>query len=275
MKTYLYRFFAYIFLSMFLALLLGPFGGNPFIKPYQAGNSNGTHLHQEEMAQKYLIEQAMAQDRGRRTEINDILEKPQIKFTRYILAALFLLSGFVSIRKAYKGQPGIIINPRWAAVIVDMIFILFLGTAAYCVIAYGLGKFTGESPYLYDPIAMGMITLAYVPIAALVSFFASNFSAQSIEIGDDGITTHYPEAVEYVPWGDIYGFELKETYTVVGGSELLAPRKMQTKLILHTSNGDLELFEPGLKKTKSLIISRLKKYAPERLQEGISQLIKW
>ena len=275
MKTYLYRFCAYIFLSMFLALAFGPFGGNPFDEPYQEHVSYGSHFGKEEIARKSLIEQAMSLDIGGRIDIKDILQKPQIKFSRYILAVVFFLSGLVLLKKAYKTRPGIAINPRWAAVTGDMIFILFLGFAAYCVIAYGLEKFTGASPYLYDPTAMWMTALAYVPVVVFVSFFASNFSGQSIEIGDDGITTHYPEAVQFVPWGDIHGFELKETCTVVGGSELLAPRKMQTKLVLHTRNGDLELFEPGLKKTKSLLISGLRKYAPERLQEGISQLIKW
>jgi len=268
MKTYLYRFCAYIFLSIFLALALGPFAGNPFNGPDQV---HSKHLSQ---VQKYL-EQRMAQDIGRQTEINDILDKPQIKFTRYILAALFLLSGLLFIRKAYKRQPGIILNTRWAAVTGDEIFILFLGTAAYCVIAYGLEKFTGESPYLYDPIAMWMITLAYVPVVAFCSYFVSNFSGQSIEIGDNGIIAHYPGSMQFVPWGNIQSIALKETCSVAGGDGFIAPRKMQTKLILHTSNRDLELFEPGLKKTKSLIISRLRKYAPKRLQEGILQLIRW
>lgn len=275
MKTYLYRFCAYVLLSMFLALAFGPFGGNPFVKPYQAHNSYDNHFNKQEMARKSLIEQAMSLDVHIQPDINTVLQKPQIKFPRYILAVVFLLSGLVLLKKTYKRQPGIILNPRWAAVAGDMIFILFLGLAAYCVIAYGLEKFTEASPYLYDPTAIGMTTLAYVPVVAFVSFFASNFSGQSIEIGDDGITTHYPEAVQFIPWGDIHGFELKETYTVVGGSELIAPRKMQTKLILHTSNGDLELFEPGLKKTKSLIINKLRKYAPERLQEEIKQLMEW
>ena len=302
MKVYLNRSLGYLFLSLFFALMFGPYGGNQFSKPYHY-NRLDRHASEKEKAQEQGTQRTTAQEMALMQQTRKIMaeqaelihkfekertqEEKSLKFAggdllksrvwvaKYIPAAVFLFSGFFLMRRVYTLQPGITVNPRWAAITGDTIFILFLSIAAYCMIAYGLKRYTGMTPYLYDPIAMGMTTAAYIPIIIFCAFFASNLSTQSIEIGDEGIKVYYPANFLYSSWKDIQGFDLKETYTVAGGNEFRAPRKLQTKLVIHTNRGDMELFEPGLKKTKSALISALGDNAPQRLQGEIEKLIKW
>ena len=302
MKIYLYRFLGYLFLSLFLALTFGPYGGNPFSKPYHY-NRLDSHASDKEKVLGQGLQKTTAQETALMQQTRKIMAdqvelmrnfenertqdekslKPIIgdplksrgRDVKYILAAFFLLSGLFLMRRVYAIQPGIPVNPRWAAITGDTIFILFLSIAAYCVIAYGLNKYRGITPYLYDPVAMGMVTAAYIPLIIFCAYFSSNLSTQSIEIGDEGIKVYYPANFLYSSWEDIQGFDLKETYTVAGGDEFRAPRKSQTKLVIHAKRGDMELFEPGLKKTKSALISALADNAPQRLQGEIGKLIKW
>ena len=73
-------------------------------------------------------------------------------------------------------------------------------------------------------------------------------------------------------WEDIRGFDLKETYTVAGRGGAMLPRKLQTKLIIHTTGGISSLFEPGFKETKQLLIRTIKDKAPERLQPDLEKV---
>ncbi len=302
MKIYLNRFSGYLLLSLFFALMVGPYDGNPFSKPYHH-NSFDSHVSEEEKELGYGMQKTTAKEMELRQQTKKIMAsemelrhkfekegvhkekspifveevqlKRQVRIIRYILAAVFLLSGLTLIRRVYKIPPGIPINPRWAAITVDTVFVLFLSIMAYCMVAYGLKRFTGITSYLYNPVAMGIAAAAYIPVIIFCSYFAFNLSVQSIEIGDEGVRVHHPANVLFSAWKNIQGLELKETYTVAGGSEFRAPRKLQTKLVIHATHGDMELFEPGLKKTKSALINELKNNAPQRLQGEIGKLIKW
>jgi len=176
--------------------------------------------------------------------------------------------------KSYTKQPGIKLNPRWSTLAGDSICILFLVLGAYSALAYGIKRFTGTIPYLYEPIAMSMMAIAYLPIAAFLAFFASNQFGQSVEINRNRICIYISGKAQSILWEEIRGFGLKNTYTIAGGAKFLAPRKMQTKLTFKTSQGAISLVEPGLKKTKSKILCELKKNAPGRLQEEVAQLTK-
>ncbi|BCL61735.1 hypothetical protein DGMP_24280 [Desulfomarina profundi] len=309
MKIYLNRSLGYLFLSLFIALAFGPYDGNPFSKPYQY-NSLDNHISGEERDvgptakdmewipkefQKKMAElkqrtkkmtaahikmmQELEKERRQEENSPKFIKEAQLKrrvqTIRYILAAVFLLPSLTLIRRGYTKQPGIPINPRWVAITADMVFILFLSIMAYCVVAYGWNKFTGTTPYLYDPVAMMTATVVYIPVIIFCAYFTSNLSAQSVEIGDEGIRVHYPANVLFAAWKSIQDFDLKETYTVAGASKFKAPRKLQTKLVIHTNHGDMDLFEPGLKKTKSALINKLKNNAPQCLQEKIEKLMTW
>ena len=272
MSLYVRRLIGYIFLSMFLALLFGPYDGNPFNHPYHSQNSNDRQLSKDRNALKSLVDESMALDGTEKLNIKDILQKPEVRFPRYSLALIFLLSGIIFIRKSYVKKPGIPIKPRWGGFASDLICIMFLTISAYCVISYGLNYFTDADPYLYDQVAMGIGAIAYIPAVFLCTYFASNICSQYIDAGKDGVRIYYPEGGQFASWKDINGFDLKETFIVEGNSNLPNSRKMQTKLVIHTSNGDIGLFEPALKKTKSELINLLRNKAPNILQYEIDKL---
>ena len=132
MKIYLNRFLGYLFLSLSFALAFGLYDGNPFSKPYHY-NSLDRHASEEErdvghemqklipqgmelmhkemelrqqtkkiMAAQMALEQKFENKRMQEENSPQFIKKVQLKrrlrFIRYILAAVFLLSGFTLIR---------------------------------------------------------------------------------------------------------------------------------------------------------------------------------
>ncbi len=231
MKNYCNRFGGYILLSMSLALILGPFKGNPFMD-FSFSRAN---------------------------------------IFRYVIAVLFIPGGITLMRNTNKAVPGIPLNPRWSQFIGDCIIIVFLSMLAYGLCSYGLNKITTITPYLYDPIAMGLMAITYLPVTALLAAFSCQFG-QSIEINKNEILIHSAGETQRSHWSEILGFELKNTYVIAGNTAFSAPRKMQTKLVIHTRKKKIELIEPGTKKTKKRLIRELTKNAPDHLKTNIVQL---
>jgi hypothetical protein len=191
---------------------------------------------------------------------------------RYLFAAVFLCFGLFFMRGIYRRRPGINLNPGWSAVIGDGIFILFVGFGAYCLIEYGMSKCFAMTSFIDDEVVRGLCSIAYLPVTAFCAFFAANQFSQSVEVANEGLTLHYPGGSKALIWEDIQGFDLKETYTVVGRGGIMLPRKLQTKLIIHTTGGITSLFEPGFKETKQKLISTIKDKAPERLQPNLEKV---
>jgi hypothetical protein len=194
------------------------------------------------------------------------------KTGRYLFATVFLFSGFFAMRGIYRRRPGINLNPGWSAVIGDGIFILFIGFGAYCLIEYGMSKCFAMTSFMDDEVVRGLCSIAYLPVTAFCALFAAKQFSQSVEVASEGLTLHYPGGSKVLPWQDIQGFDLKETYTVVGRGGIMLPRKLQTKLIIHTTDGVTSLFEPGFKETKQKLISTIKDKAPERLQSDLEKV---
>ncbi len=193
-------------------------------------------------------------------------------FGRYLFATVFLCFGLFFMRGIYRRRPGINLNPGWSAVIGDGIFILFIGFGAYCLIEYGMSKCFAMTSFMDDEVVRGLCSIAYLPMTAFCALFAANQFSQSVEVASEGLTLHYPGGSKVLIWEDIQGFDLKETYTVVGRGGAMLPRKFQTKLIIHTTGGIMSLFEPGFKETKQELISTIKGKAPERLRPDLEKV---
>lgn len=191
---------------------------------------------------------------------------------RYFFAAVFLCFGLFFMRGIYRRRPGINLNPGWSAVIGDGIFILFIGFGAYCLIEYGMSKCFAMTSFMDDEVVRGLCSIAYLPVTAFCALFAANQFSQSVEVASEGLTLHYPGGSKELIWEDIQGFDLKETYTVMGRGGAMLPRKLQTKLIILTTSGITSLFEPGFKETKQKLINSIKDKAPERLQPDLEKV---
>ena len=194
------------------------------------------------------------------------------KIGRYLFAAVFLFSGLFAMRGIYRRRPGINLNPGWSAVMGDGIFILFIGFGAYCLIEYGMSKCFGMTSFMGDEAVRGICSMAYLPFTAFCALFSANQFSQSVEVTTIGLSLHYPGGLKTLPWQDIQGFDLKDSHTVVGRGGTLIPRKLQTKLVIHTNDGITTLVEPGFKKTKEELISTIKEKAPERLQPDLQKV---
>ncbi len=256
----------YLCLSLFLVLAGGPF--------------SGVTIHQGTMVKKsiptYHLGPGGSALNGRRGTLEvSVPAKALIQWfrpTRYSLAAIFLVLGLMLMRGIYKELPGIRLNARWVARLGDGIFVLFLSVAAFGFVEYFMARYFNMTPFLNDEGALGVMAVAYFPAAAFFALFSSRQFGQSVEIKASGITVYSPDGTKSVPWEDVRGLELRGTFTVAGGDGFLAPRKMQTKLVLQTRQGPIELVEPGLKKIKTRIIRVLQEKSPPSLQGDISRI---
>jgi len=194
------------------------------------------------------------------------------RISRYLFGAIFLFLGLFAMRGIYRKRPGINLNPGWAAIIGDGIFILFVGFGAYCLIEYGMSKYFAMTSFLGDEVVRGICSIAYLPVTAFCALFAANQFSQSVEVKNEGLRLHYPDGSKVLIWEDIQGFDLKESYTVVSRGGIMLPRKIQTKLIIQTTSGMTSLVEPGIKETKLKLISMIKDKAPERLQSDLERV---
>lgn len=212
------------------------------------------------------------------SRFEEITEKVLVEITwfkawRYVFATVFLTLGFLAMRGIYKRRPGINLNPGWAAVVGDGIFISLISFGAYCVIEYGLSEYVKMVPYLDEPAAIAVGAIGYLPVTAFCALFAANQFSLSVEVEEEGIRVYYPGGVDFLIWDNIRDFDLKATYAVVGRVGLLIPRKVQTKLVIETTSGQTTLPEPGLRKTKNELIRTLGSNAPERLRPGLDQVL--
>ena len=266
MKTYLYKFLGYLLISLALALAFGPFDGNPFAKKYDA-------VQMEKFCQQYPQScESMKEENSHKLFVT----YPGLAYLKYLSGFILLIFGIAALRKSYKQLTGIRINTGTATVAIDSIGIIFLSFAAYCVWASLFHHLTEAKIFLYDydgdAPALNMTALFFVPAVGILSFFTSNFSGQSIEIGPEGITLHYPDSEIHLTWNLLTALQSEQTYTLAGGNVAPAPRDMQRKLVLKTTETSHELYEPGTKQAKEKIIEALSRYAPSRLAKDIEQL---
>ena len=191
-----------------------------------------------------------------------------------LAAALVLaLLGLWWGRGIYRQGPGITVNPVWAGVFGDVIFILALGFGALGLVQYLQVRWLGTIPLSFMDEALQVIcSLMYLPCLLIMAWFVSNFVGQSLEVKPEGLVWHGPGGFREMAWDDILGFELKESNLLVSRGGVVLPRRLQTLLVIKTEQGDVLLFEPGLRSTKKKIVGALEEMAPARLQADIQRL---
>ena len=131
----------------------------------------------------------------------------------------------------------------------------------------------GMKPALrYDRGIFYMMTLAFFPVTVFFALFATKLMGQSLAVTPQEVTVYTYGKPNPISWKDIRGFDLKDTHVAVGRVGILMPRKLQTKLVIQTTRGAIELVEAGTKKIKERIIRELKRNAPERLKRDIASV---
>ncbi len=187
-------------------------------------------------------------------------------------AVLLLLIGLWLARGIYRQGPGIAINPVWAVVFGDTIFILALGFGALGVVDYLQVSWLHTIPRLDESLRV-VASLMYLPALVFMAWFTGNMVGQSLEVKQEGLVHHGPGGPVEMTWDDIRGFELKDSSLLVSRGEVMLPRRLQTLLIIKTRREEVLLFEPGRNSTKSKITSSLAQQAPPRLQADIARLV--
>jgi len=135
-----------------------------------------------------------------------------------------------------------------------------------------MSKWFGMTSFIGDETVRGISSIGYLPVTAFCALFAANQFSQSIEVTGEGLRLHYPSGSTMLPWEDIQGFDVKDSYTVVGRGGTLLPRKIQTKLIIQTIHGVTSLVEPGLKETKQRLIRSIQDQSPQRLWPDLERV---
>ncbi len=186
-------------------------------------------------------------------------------------AVLLILIGLWLARDIYRRGPGISINPLWAGLFGDTVFILFLGFGALGVVDYLQVRWLHTIPRLDEAHRM-VFSLMYLPCLIFMAWFVSNMVGQSLEVKQRGLVRHGPDESQEMAWEDIRGFELKESNLLVARGDVVLPRRLQTLLVIKTSQAEVILFEPGRRSIKRKIVRALAEQAPPRLQADIDKL---
>jgi len=195
---------------------------------------------------------------------------PGLFHVKTAAAALLLLIGVWLARGVYRRGPGIAINPVWAGVFADLVFILALGFAALGLVDYFQVNWLGAMP-LMDEALRAATSLMYLPCLLLMAWFAGNLAGQSLEITPAGLVRRGPGGEEKMSWDDILGFELKDSNLLTARGDMVLPRRLQTLLVIKTKQGEAAVFEPGRRSTKKKIIAALGETAPKRLRADIQR----
>lgn len=244
------RVVGYIFLSLALALAAGPF--------------------EDVVYNDRMTEPSVGADRAARDRIGRPVD--WFRTGRYPAAAGCLALGLAAAARLYRRRPGINLNPGWVGLIGDLIVSLFLAVAAYTIIDYLLHKYAGTHLVMGEPLAAEVIMVGFIPAAMFLAAFTASQYSQSVEVDEQGVTVHRPGKAKAIAWKDITGFELHETYAMVGRLGVPVPRKVQTKLEIEVEPWPVSLVEPGLAQTKRELLTALTAHAPDRLRQNLNEI---
>ncbi len=266
-QVFLKRFLAYVFLGVALALLFGSFTGVTVKK----GANATKHIR------TYHLGPGGNVSRGSFTTM-DITVPAKIRISwfnpaRYSLGLVFLLLGLGFARQLGRSLPGIRLIPRWASTMGDGFFIAFIAFGAFLILDTLMVIVVGMRPALrYDRGIFYLMAVAFFPVTAFFAWFATQLMGQSLAVTPEEVIVYTYGKPDPIPWKDIRGFKLKETYVAVERIGILMPRKLQTKLVIQTTRGAIEFVEAGSKKIKERIIRKLERNAPGRLKGDIASV---
>ena len=197
----------------------------------------------------------------------------------YTGIAIFTILGLLFLGKSYQKNPGIAINPNWAGYTVDVISVIFLSAAAYCIVAFLVYLAYEAEIYICNEEAARVVTaFMFLPSVAILVFVSLNMSSQSVVVDENGITIYYPDNHTSVKWQEISKVGLRDSQSFVsrdmGAENIVMPRKIQTLMSIETKDkGVVELFEPTKNRKKRMMLL-LKQFAPENLLEDINTIEK-
>ncbi len=195
-----------------------------------------------------------------------------LSLARKIGGGALILLGLWLLHGSYGRVPGIRINPAWAAVFADTMFVLGMGVLSAGPLDYILENWFGLLPFLEDALQFTFAVM-YLPCLFFLSWMAANMAGQSLEAGPKGVTWHGPGPSRFMPWESITGLDLRSSYVVVRRVGFFMPRRLQTKLVFRLGGEDVqELFEPGTRARKKAVLTALAESAPERLAPDLSRI---
>ena len=196
---------------------------------------------------------------------------PGMLLARVLAGGLLLALGLWAMKGLYARRPGFMVTPHWAALLGDALFVVAGGVGAYGLCELAFHAWLGVIPLL-DEAVRSVMALMLLPCLAVFAAYNTNATTQSLVVTEEGVTRWGPAGGRYLPWERITGFSLRETHLLVGRLGMAVPRRLQTKLVIQTQQGEVTLFEPGLKTTKQSILNALEGLAPDRLVNEIAAL---
>lgn len=196
-----------------------------------------------------------------------------VSWIRKISGAVLFILGLWILLKAYGPRRGIEINPRWAVVFGDVVFVLGLGVLTAGPLDYALPHWFGLLPLLDEPLQV-TLSIMYLPCLFLLAWMAANLGSQSLEVDPGGVVWHCPVASRFLAWDDIISLSLRKSYVMVSRVGMPMPRRLQTKLVFKLAGDrEQEMFEPGTKNRKQTILAALTQHAPNRLHRDLERLL--
>ncbi len=266
MKVFLNRFLAYLCLGLFLGLAVGPFSG----MVEQPGVNVSKHIpsYHASPGGSFL-------GSGYRTMNTHVASKKRLAWfntVRYALSFAFLLLGLGFAKKMIQSGLDIPLDAPWVVYLRDGIFTLFLAIGDFFVLDQLMTHMFHTIPvFQVDRIVFDMVTIGIVPVTAFCAWFASR-QQQYLRIAAEGITLMTSGDSNFIPWGDIQGFEVKDSHILMGEEDWAAPRALQRHLVIQTSREPINVVEPTFKGTKKKILGNLKSMAPPHLYADIARV---
>jgi len=265
MRQFLYRFLAYLCLSLCLALAAGPYTG----VTKQKGIEAARHLP------RYLIGPSGSvldgHDRAGGVALSQETKIPWFNPVRYSLSFAFLLWGLWWMRRATVSGLDISLSSPWVVFLRDGIFILFLALGVFFILDRLLAHGLRTIPlFRADRVIFNMVAIGMIPVTAFCAWFASRLN-QSLRVSEKGITLMTSGESRFLPWSDIRGFDVRESRILMGGEGWAASRPLQRCLVIQTSREPSSIAEPAFKSTKKKIVEHLKATAPARLHSDLAR----
>ena len=197
-----------------------------------------------------------------------------VSWIRKISGAVLFILGLWMLCRAYAPRRGMEINPRWAVVFGDVVFVLSMGVLAAGPFDYALEHWFGLVPLMDEPLQV-TLSMMYLPCLFFLAWMAANLGGQSLEVGPGGVLWHGPATSRLLAWDDILSLDLRDSHVMVSRIGLPMPRRLQTKLVFKlTGDQEQEMFEPGTKHRKQAILAALTNYAPNRLRSDLGRISK-
>lgn len=209
----------------------------------------------------------------------DMLHEKSNLYQPYLLifSLLMVVAGITFFGRIHQSVPGILINPRWIAILYDMILFFFSLGSSLMVITWifmqlNSNLYHGSDDYL---IFMGIYFL-FIGIP-FVSWYIHRLTTQSIIIDQEQIILYRSNEKSILKWKDLMACQLNDEHVMVGRAGMLIPRKLQDRLVLTGINAEeLVINEPQIKSVKNKIIDEFIFHAPEEWVAEMSKLLrKW